>query len=412
MRILIYSYNYHPEPIGIAPLMTELAEGLLAKGHQVRVSTAMPWYPESQIYKEYRGKLYTSEELNGIKLNRCYVWSRPERNLRNRVLFELSFVFLSFWQCLKGWRPDIIFLTVPGLPVCIPAVLLSKIYHRPLVLNLQDILPEAAVNVGLLKNPQMIWVMTRLEEFAYRHAHKITVITSSFRDNLLKKGVNSQKIVEISNWVDTEFIKPLERDKSSFRLKYNLEDKFVVLYSGNIALTQGLETLIEAASYLQNRSQIAIVVVGENKAIAQLEAFCQKKQVKNVQFLPFQPRKMLPDMLAGADVGIVMQKKNVVNFNMPSKIQVLLASGCPIIASVPAIGTAAQAIRNSGGGIIVSPENPKALAEAIVDMYEHPAQLEIFSQKGREYAEKNYAFDAALDKYEQLFESLISKSQN
>ena len=112
MRILIYSYNYHPEPIGIAPLMTELAEGLVKKGHDVRVLTAMPWYPNSEIAPEYEGKLYLTENINGVKIQRSFVWISRERSFKNRALFEISFVILSFFQALNGSRPDVIFLVM------------------------------------------------------------------------------------------------------------------------------------------------------------------------------------------------------------------------------------------------------------------------------------------------------------
>lgn len=412
MRILIYSYNYYPEPIGIAPLMTELAEGLAKRGHEVHVSTAMPSYPESEIYPEYRGKLYTREKLNGVSLARCYVWSRPERNFRNRVLFELSFVFLSFWQCLRTPCPDIIFLTVPGLPVCIPGVILSKIYRRPLVLNVQDILPDAAINVGLITNNKLIKIFTNLELFAYNNADKISVIAESFQNNLFKKGVPENKLVEISNWVDINFIQPINKTDSNFRQEHNLQDKFIVLYSGNIALTQGLENLIAAGKYLEEIQQIVIVIVGEKKAIAQLKQQAEAQNIKNILLLPFQPREKLPDMLGSADLGIVMQKQNVINFNMPSKIQLLLASGCPIIASVPTLGTAAQAIEKSQGGVVVPPENPQALAQAIKDLYYQPDILKRLAENGRKYAENYYSFAKVLDRYEELFQSLINKREN
>ena len=240
MRILIYSYNYHPEPIGIAPLMTELAEGLVKKGHNVRVVTAMPWYPNSEIAPEYQGKLYLTENCNGVKIQRSFVWISRERNFKNRALFEISFVFLSFFQVLKGSRPDVIFLTIPGLPVCVPAAILSWLYRTPIVLNLQDILPDAAVHVGLIRNHKMIRLFTWLEKFAYKTARKISVISDGFTENLLEKKVSKEKIIEIPNWVDINFIKPLEKEDNYFRKENNLDDKFVVLYSGNIALTQPL----------------------------------------------------------------------------------------------------------------------------------------------------------------------------
>ncbi|MCW6038812.1 glycosyltransferase family 4 protein [Spirulina subsalsa FACHB-351] len=411
MRILIYSYNYHPEPIGIAPLMTELAEGLVQRGHRVRVVTAMPWYPESEIYEPYRGKLYLTEERNGVKIQRCYVRSSPKRSLLNRALFELSFAGLSFFQALRGWRPDVILLTVPGLPVGVPASLLGWIYRCPVVLNLQDILPDAAVHVGLITSKKAIAVFSALEKYNYWMARQISVIAEGFRDNLLEKGVSPEKITLIPNWVKVDFIKPYPRENNYFRSSYHLNNKFVVLYSGNIALTQGIETVIDAATYLQDTPDIQLVIVGEEKRLEKLEKYRQKQQVGNVTLCPFQPREKLPEMLSAADVGLVVQKSNVVAFNMPSKIQVLLSSGRAIIGSVPASGTAAKALKASGGGLVIPPEDPAALAEAIRDLYNHPEKVKELGQNSRQYAIENYSFESALDRYEQLFQSFKQKGK-
>lgn len=405
MRILIYSYNYYPEPIGIAPLMTELAEGLVKRGHQVRVVTAMPNYPERQIYESYRGKWYTKEYKNGVQIQRSYIWARPQPNLIDRILLDASFVFTSFLPALMGWRPDVILSTSPSLPVCIPTALLGWLFNSPVVLNLQDILPDAAVHVGLLKNKLLTHVFTALEKFAYKSATKISVIADGFVDNLLSKGVAARKIVQIPNWVDVNFIRPLPKENNAFRAAHHLQDKFVVLYSGNIALTQGLETVVKAAALLQHIPDIAFVIVGEAKGLQRLQAECQKRDAKNVLLLPFQPREGLPDMLAAADVGLVVQKKNVVSFNMPSKIQVLLASGRTLVASVPSHGTAARAIRQSRGGVIVPPEEPHALAQAILELHQHPEQVKTLGHNSRQYAVEQYSFEQALNQYESLFYS-------
>ncbi|GBL13013.1 GDP-mannose-dependent alpha-(1-6)-phosphatidylinositol monomannoside mannosyltransferase [Microcystis aeruginosa NIES-1211] len=315
---------------------------------------------------------------------------------------------MSFFQALKGEKPDLIFLTVPGLPVCVPAALLSKLYGVPIILNLQDILPDAAVHVGLLTNQKMIKVFSRLEKFAYKTASKISVIADGFTKNLLTKNVPSQKIIEIPNWVDVSFIKPLPKNHNYFRQENHLEGKFIVLYSGNIALTQPLETLIDAAVQLVNIPEIKVVIVGKKEALDRLEKYRQQQGASNVLLLPFQPREKLPEMLAAADVGMVMQKHNVISFNMPSKIQVLLASGRAIIASVPADGTAARAIERSGGGLVVNPEDPEALATAILKLYKNPDLATILGEKGRQYAEENYAFEKTLDQYEKLFSQVVS----
>ncbi|MBW4522106.1 MAG: glycosyltransferase family 4 protein [Scytolyngbya sp. HA4215-MV1] len=412
MRVLIYSYNYYPEPIGIAPLMTELAEGLVQRGHEVRVITGMPNYPQRQVYDEYRGKWYVTEERNGVTIQRSYVWVKPKPKLIDRLLLESSFVMSSFLQALKGWRPDVILLTVPPLPVCVPAALLGWFYSCPVVLNLQDILPDAAIHTGILKNKAMIRTFQALEKFAYHTAHTVSVITDGFIDNLTKKGVPAEKITCIPNWVDVNFIRPLAKQNNPFRSAYGLEDKFVVLYSGNIALTQGLETVVKAASQLRHIPEIVFVIVGESKALKKLHVHCEACGADNVLLLPFQPREKLPEMLAAADVGLIVQKSNVVSFNMPSKTQVLLASGRPIIASVPGDGTAARAVQQSGGGLVVDPENPAALADAVLELYNDQAKGEMLGQRGRQFALERYSFDQALNHYEALFAAVTSGSRS
>ncbi|NEU74607.1 WcaI family glycosyltransferase [Hassallia byssoidea VB512170] len=410
MRILIYSYNYYPEPIGIAPLMTELAEGLVKRGHEVRVVTAMPNYPERQIYEGYRGKLYLNEYKNGVQIQRSYVWIRPQPNLLDRVLLDASFVVSSFLPALFGWRPDVILSTSPSLPVCIPTTLLGWLHDCPVVLNLQDILPEAAVHVGLLKNKFLIQVFATLEKFAYRTATKISVIADGFVDNLRSKGVPANKIVQIPNWVDVNFIRPLPKENNAFRAAHNLDGKFVVLYSGNIALTQGLETVVKAAAALRDVPDIAFVIVGEAKGLQRLQQECQDIGADNVLLLPFQPREKLPEMLAAADVGLVVQKKNVISFNMPSKIQVLLASGRALVASVPDNGTAARAIRQSGGGVVVTPEDSQALAAAVLDLYQNPEKVKTLGYNSRQFAIEQYSFDQALNNYELLCYSVKAQT--
>lgn len=406
MRILIYSYNYYPEPIGIAPLITELAEGLVKKGHQVRVVTGMPNYPQRRIYEGYRGKLYLTELTNGVAIQRSFVWVRPKPNLLDRLLLEVSFVLTSFIHALRGKRPDVIFITAPPLPVCVPAAFLGWIHNTPVVLNLQDILPDAAVRVGLLKNQKLIRIFEALEKFAYRTATITTVIADEFVKHLQSKGVPDYKIVEIPNWVDVNFIHPLPKENNKFLTEHQLTDKFVVLYAGNIALTQGLETVIKAATLLYKIPDIAFLIVGEIEALHGLEHCCEECGASNITFLPLQPREQLPEMLAAADVGLVVQKHNVISFNMPSKIQVLLASGSAIVASVPADGSAARVVKQSGGGIVVPPEDPEALAAKILELYHQPDTVKRLGEKGRQYAIENFSLEQALNQYEQVFSSV------
>jgi colanic acid biosynthesis glycosyl transferase WcaI len=407
MRVLLYSYNYYPEPIGIAPLMTELAEGLVKRGHQVRVVTAMPNYPERKIYPDYRGQIYKREVRNGVEIDRCFVAIRPKPGLVARAMLESSFAILSFFKAIGGWRPDVILSTSPSLPACVPVAATKAFFRCPVVLSLQDILPEAAVQTGLLTNKIAIKVFAQLEKFAYASATRIGVITPSFAHNLAGKGISPAKMECISNWVDVSAVRPLPKESNAFRLTRALKDKFVVLYSGNIARTQGVRTIIHAALQLQDNPNIRFVIVGEEGQLADLDELRQKLGVSNVVLRPFVSKEEFPEMLAAADVSLIMQKRNVVGFNMPSKTQKIMASGRPIIASVPLQGSAAEAVLQSGSGIVVEPESPTELAKAIQTLYDDPEKLEELGKRGRQFAISNYSFDQALNAYEVLLRSVL-----
>lgn len=411
MRILIYSYNYYPEPIGIAPLMTEMAEGLAKRGHEVRVVTAMPNYPERRIYEGYRNKLYLTEERNGVTIQRSYVWVfGPKPGLRARLLLDTSFMATSIVQAFNGWKPDVIFATVPPILVSLPVTFYAWVRHCPVILNIQDIVSEAAVRVKLVKSNGLLLKLAKaVETYAYQTANRISVIAEGFAEKLVKEGIPRDKMVYIPNWVDTNFIRPLPKENNAFRLKYNLQDKFVILYSGNIALTQGLETVIKAATLVRDSPEIAFVIAGEADALGELQQVCDQYQADNVLLIPLEPREKLPEMLSGANLGLVVQKKDVTAFNLPSKIPVLLASGCAIIASVPDAGTAKQAILKSGGGVVVPPEEPEALKNMILDLYHNPEKVQYLGQQGRKYAEEYFSIEQALNQYEALFTGVIDQ---
>jgi colanic acid biosynthesis glycosyl transferase WcaI len=403
MRILIYSYNYYPEPTGIAPLMTELAEGLVARGHQVRVIAAMPSYPSREIHEGYRGKLYLTEERNGVRIHRNYIRVRNDPTIFDRLLLEGTFVGLSLFSALRGRKPDVIFMTVPPLPAFIPALVLRRIYGCPLILNIQIIVSKATEHVGMITRPWMLEALRSFEKWTYRKSDAIIVITNEFVDSLAQDGIEPSKIVCIPNWADTVLIRPLPKKHNEFRRLHHLQQKFVVLYAGNIGLTEGLETAIEAAARLVHIPAIRFMIVGDEKAIEKLKALANARDADNIVFLPFQPREQLAEMLAAADVGLVLQKRNVSVYNMPSKIPVFLAAGLPIIASVPLATPASRTVGESRSGIVIEPEDPQCLVDSIVGLYKDPDRLSAFSQLGRQFALSHFSKQQALTDYESAF---------
>jgi colanic acid biosynthesis glycosyl transferase WcaI len=410
MNILILSYNYHPEPIGIAPLVTELAEGLVLRGHNVQVVTAFPNYPERSIYAKYRGRLFHEEVRNGVHLFRHWVFIQPQPRLSTRLAFEVSTFLMSTWVALKQPRADVVLTVSPQLSGSITARLLNLLWGTPFVLNIQDLLPDVAIASGLLKNSLLIGAFQALERFAYRHAKQIAVISDPFVHNLTRKGVAPGKLSKIPNWVDTGFIVPLDR-QTPLRKKLGLEDAFVVMYSGNIALTQGLETLIDCAYALRDEPKIKFVIIGEERALAQLDKRIQHYGLTNVYTLPFQPRPELPQMLASADVSIILQKAHILDINMPSKTMLLMASARPVIASVNPLGEVAKVVRESGCGIVVSPEDPNQLAAALLMLKNDAEVCQRLGGRGRDYACEYFDKEKTLTAYEHLLQAVAKERQ-
>jgi colanic acid biosynthesis glycosyl transferase WcaI len=403
MNILILSYNYHPEPIGIAPLVTELAEGLLHRGHHVQVVTAFPNYPQRRIYDGYKRKLFHTEIHNGVHLVRHWVFIRPQPGLWTRIAFEVTTLLFSTWASLRQTKtkPDVILTISPQLSGSLTARLLSLRLGIPFILNIQDLLPDAAIASGILKNSFLISISRALERFAYHYAQGITVISDQFVHNLTSKGVSPTKLFKIPNWVDTSFIIPLNRN-TVLRKRLGLTDAFIVMYSGNIALTQSLETLVDCANLLRDDPKIQFVIVGEDCALKSLNKYINHYKLTNVHRLPFQPRHLLPEMLASADVSVILQKAHIVDINMPSKTMLLMASKRPVIASVNAQGEVAKIIRESGCGIVVSPEKPAQLAASLLALKNDPRQCELLGERGRAFACEHFEREKALIAYEQI----------
>jgi colanic acid biosynthesis glycosyl transferase WcaI len=401
MNILILSYNYHPEPIGIAPLVTELAEGLLQRGHHVEVVTALPNYPERRIYDEYKGNLFYKEIRNGVHLTRHWVFIRPQPNLLTRLAFEVSTLLFGTWAALRQTKADVVLTISPQLSGSLTARLLSLCWGTPFILNIQDLLPDAAIASGMLKNSLMIGVFRAMERFAYHHAQAIAVISDQFVHNLVRKGVAPTKLFKIPNWVDTKFIVPLNKN-TTLRKQLGLTDAFIVMYSGNIALTQGLETLVECANLLRDDPKIRFVIVGEDSALKKLEVCIQSYKLTNVHTMPFQPRPLLPQMLASADVNVILQKAHIVDINMPSKTMLLLACARPVIASVNAQGEVAKIICESDCGIVVSPEEPAQLADAVLALKNDPERCQLLGKRGRAFACEHFDREKTLTDYEQI----------
>jgi colanic acid biosynthesis glycosyl transferase WcaI len=257
-----------------------------------------------------------------------------------------------------------------------------------------------------MTNPLQIRLFRWLERFAYRSSDRIVVVAESFVGNLRAKGVPPEKLTVIHNWIDTDEVQPLDR-MNSFRREYGLEeDTFVVMYAGNIGLSQGLEIVLDAAERLQSETRIAFVLVGGGASVDELTQKAKATALKNVRFLPIQPE--MKWVQAAADVSLVMQRSNVLDVNLPSKIPAIMASGRPMIAGLNPLSDAAAIVHDANCGILIEPGNGAQLAEAVCRLRDSATLRDRYAANGRRYAIAHFSRASALEAYEAVLSEAVA----
>jgi colanic acid biosynthesis glycosyl transferase WcaI len=375
--------NYWPEETGIAPFTTGRCEYFASCGHEVVACCGVPYYPEWRVPDGYRRTLFKREQRAGVTLLRSRMYVPRKITSVRRVLHEGSFVSASFLYALSGHRPDLLLVTSPPLGLAASAMALSRLWRVPYVFHVADLQPDTAVDLGMLRHGRFVRALYGLEEAAYHNAALVSTLTEGMRRRIVAKGVPPEKVVIFSDWVEPSLlnvpppIPPRSNDSG---------DDFVVAHFGNIGFKQGLDVVIEAAKLCISERRLNYLLVGDGAARPALEARATTLGLSNLRFLPLQPHEHFLELLARADVCLVTQQRSVADIVFPSKVITLLASARPVIASVGADSEVARVVLESGAGIVVAPEDPRALVEAVVRIRSDPLLRVRMGRAGRVYA--------------------------
>ena len=414
MRFLILGLNYLPESTSIGPYTAELAEYLQQRGHQVQVVTGFPMAPQWRIWKGYRNRLFMRQIINGVPVLRTflYVPSFPKKPL-NRILFDLSFTLSSLLGGFFGGSVDLIIAISPPLQLGLTGWLIGLIKRAPFFFHIQDLVPDAAVVTGMLQEGSRPVRLARImERFIYRKATGVGVISEGFSFNLVTKGVPPDKIVVLPNYIDLQFLKVMEHN-NGFRHQHKISpNEFLIMYSGSIALKQGLHTFIETATEFGLDDQVSFYLIGEGPYLADLKAMAKKLKLTSFHFLPLQPREGLSAQLSAANALLITQKRAVTDVVFPGKLLYYMAAGRPILASVSPDSETGRFVSSHNVGIVVPPEDPKALCEAIRYLRRNPTEAEILGRNGRRVAEEKFDRRMVLDRFAKHLEAAAKTSKN
>ena len=418
-KILLLTLVFAPDGVSTAVLMTELAQELQAAGHDVTVLTTTPHYnvePEArarQPLTPHWGRWLQYSELDGIRVYHAAIPVKGDR-VGARLLDYLRFHLISTLAGLFAvGRYDLLLVPSPPLTIGLSAWLLGLLRRVPFIYNVQEIYPDVAVSLGVLRNRPVIRALEGLERFIYGRARSITVISEWFRRRLLAKGVPAARLTVIPNFVDTEFMQPQPvsaRPTNAFAQRHDLVDKFVVLYAGNIGLTQGFETILAAAEQLRHLPDLRFVIVGDGTRRAWLAEQLATRALPNVLLLPYQARSVVPQIYAAADLCLVPLKRGTAQETFPSKIYTIMAAGRPVIAAADPDSELAWVVAHAGCGWAVPPDDAGALANAIATAYAARATLPHHGQQGRAYVLANHSRHAVAQRYDSLIRQVLGEA--
>jgi colanic acid biosynthesis glycosyl transferase WcaI len=407
MRILLLSTYFRPDVASTGVIMTKLAEEFVGKGHEVTVVTSVPHYDTEQVRPKRWKKGACRELRDGIQIYRVRICAADDRSsVARRILSYGTFGLFSAFRGVTLPQHDVILVPSPPLSNGVIGDFLSRLRRVPFVYNVQDIWPDVAIRAGVLKNDKAIRTLKKMESYVYRRAAKISVISEGFRRNLLAKGVADDKMFVIPNFIDTEFVTPLPK-KNYFSRKYALENKFVVLFAGNMGFSQGLEVALNAAKLLESNHEIKFLMVGNGAAKKAAESYCESARIRNVEFLPFQAHEDVPAMYGAADVCLIPLKRGFSIESVPCKLYTIMAAGKPAIASVDRHSDTWELIQDAGCGICVEPESATALADAIKTYYFDLNSRGEAGRNARRYVERHFQPSTIAQRYLEMMEAAV-----
>lgn len=411
MRLLVVCPHLEPDVAPTGVVMTTIVTELERLGHEVHVVTALPWYRRHRVESGWRGRLVRRDKSAGaVHVTRVHPFPTVWRSVAARAAGFAGFTALATLTAVGSRiRPDAVLAMSPPITLGLAGWVAARRWRVPLVFNVQDIFPDAAVEVGAIRSRRLVAAAHRLERFVYSRADAVTVLSDDMGANVSAKvDARSRTVVRvIPNFTDTDRIRPRAR-YTPYRAEHGLGDRTVVMYAGNVGLSQPLELMVDMARAWQGRDDIVFVVNGDGSARRALEA--SAAGLPNLVFVDFQPPERLAEVLASADVHVIALRKGLAHSSVPSKLYSILAAGRPVVASVDPGTEVTRVLDASGCGLAAMPEDPAAFAAAVGSLVDDPSGREAMGERGRAFVETWISPAGVAGAYEALLVELGASS--
>lgn len=392
---VLFLTAYYPPEVGAAQTRThEMALRLSNTGYDVSVLTTFPSYPSGIVPKEWKGKFFWKGSEEGIRICRVWSYTAPGGKFLIRLLNNLTFAVFATLIGLWLSRPDVIVVESHPLFNGVAAIFLSALKRVPFVLNVSDLWPESAVQIGALKNPLLIWLGEKLEHLLYQRAATILAMTGGIWNKIRRDGVDASKVLLFRNAVDCDFFRP-GVDGMGMRAKLGVApDAFMVLYAGTFGMFNDTQSILETAARFQqeNDSRVQFVFAGDGNERRRLQDFATENGLANVRFVGSFPKAAVPALLSASNcVVIALKSLEFLQGTLPRKMFEAMACAKPVVLA--AAGEAEEVVRMAEGGICVPPENCALIHDAVLQLVTNPEQASVMGQSGRRYVQEHFSQD-------------------
>lgn len=387
MRILLLTDNYPPETGAPAQRCSTHARRWIKRGHHVNIVTSFPNFPHGKVYGGYRQSLYLRETLDTVDVLRVPTLVFANRGIVLRIIDFLSFMVTGAIASLFVGRPDIVIATSPQFFTAVAGWLVSRVYRRPFVFEIRDLWPDSIIAVGAMKEGAAIRMIRRIEQFLYRQADLIVMVTNASRDILIGRGIDGKKIIVVTNGIDTATLTP-GTAPAELRQRLGLEGKTVVSYIGTVGMAHGLQLILDAAQDCRTRVPDAqFLIVGAGAELGELQQQTKTRGLANVTFVGHVPHAEVVNYWRLSDITLVLLRDTpLFRTVIPSKIFEAMATGTPVITNVH--GELQTILEPLGAAEIIAPDSLTALVDAIDNLARNPARRQALSSAAIETAKR------------------------
>jgi glycosyltransferase involved in cell wall biosynthesis len=401
MNFLVLTQYFPPEIGATQERLSAFCTTLVNAGHDVEVVTAMPHHPRGRIFPGYRRRLYLREDWNGIPIHRTWVYAGNGSSLK-RILSYISFVLTCLFGLSRAKRPSYVFVDSPPLLLAVAGWIAAKWHRVPLIFNIADLWPDSAVDLGLLRDGILLQAARSLEQWTYDQADYVTAITDSNRETLAHvKDVPTEKILFLPHGVDIATFRPCDAD-ADLKRALGLSEKHVLLYAGNHGYAGAVDQILAAANHLRNDPTIHFLLLGDGPEKPKLKALAKTLALDNVTFHDAVPPAQVLSFISISDLALVTLRKAKITRGVHSaKTFVMMAAGKPIVLAGE--GETERLLRKANAGVVVPPEDPRALAAAVQAVLKDQAALQTMGTNGRAFVTEHFTWPSLVQNWlEQL----------